>query len=575
METHPLSQTTRLTRRNGIYHYRRRVPAEVVSAIGRHEIHKSLGTASLAEAKKLRALEDLKWDARFHDASGTNPQPAIAQKAGEPLVGPDALRLVQQFVARIDQEAEQEALSNPPASEEERSEMRETIGIGLTILQDRDDPRADEWIDSTMLNISGSNGQSAAVDIGFSEIVRRGLLELQRRKMARLEDKYASMASDEIFAPDRSADISFGQVASQFLKLTEEEAKINRTSQKWVHKQKANVALLTEIVGQSTSIRQVDYDGCLRVRSVLARLPANRSKLYDGLTIEQSIAAAEADGKAGLSSTTQSVYLSTLQAILELALRKGLVPVNPAQGLKPLRKEVLAASARRRPFTPVQLKAFFDGKFYRTCAQHSPAWAQDKQGWRFWLPPLCLFMGMRPNEVCQMEVANVRRTDKGTWYLDVVASDDDEEGSGEVKKSLKTATSRRRIPIHPELLAIGILDYAETRRTAGHRRLFPDLKPDRYGNCAKYAMRRFREFFLPAEIDLEPRQSFYSFRHNFRDALRSIGAPPDTLQALGGWSQGKLTSDDYGDKSNPDYQAQYIEKIAYSGVYLQQLHASP
>ncbi len=329
-----MSQTTRLTRRNGIYHYRRRVPAELVSAIGRHEIHKSLGTASLAEAKKLRALEDLKWDARFHDASGTNPQPAIAQKTGEPLAGPDALRLVRQFVARIDQGAEQEALTNPPASEEERSEMRETIGIGLTILQDRDDPRADEWIDSTMLNISGSNGQSATVDIGFSEIVRRGLLELQRRKLARLEDNYASIASDEIFAPGRSTNTSFGQVASQFLKLTEEEAKINRTSQKWVHKQKANVALLTEIVGYGTSIRQVDYDECLRVRSVLARLPANRSKLYEGLTIEQSIAAAEADGKAGLSSTTQSVYLSTLQAILELALRKGLVPVNPTQGLR-------------------------------------------------------------------------------------------------------------------------------------------------------------------------------------------------------------------------------------------------
>ncbi len=65
--------------------------------------------------------------------------------------------------------------------------------------------------------------------------------------------------------------------------------------------------------------------------------------------------------------------------------------------------------------------------------------------------------------------------------------------------------------------------------------------------------------FLPATITLKPRQTFYSFRHNFRDALRQIGAPPDALQALGGWSQGKLTSDSYGDKSDPDYQTKFME----------------
>jgi hypothetical protein len=31
---------------------------------------------------------------------------------------------------------------------------------------------------------------------------------------------------------------------------------------------------------------------------------------------------------------------------------------------------------------------------------------------------------------------------------------------------------------------------------------------------------------------MEPRQSFYSFRHSWRDALRRIDAQPATLQAL-------------------------------------------
>jgi integrase len=185
-------------------------------------------------------------------------------------------------------------------------------------------------------------------------------------------------------------------------------------------------------------------------------------------------------------------------------------------------------------------------------------------------------MGMRPNEVCQMATQDVRQTQNGTWYLDVVASDDeDDDVSPELQKTLKTAFSRRRIPLHPEVLAIGFLDFVRMRRQADCERLFPDLEPDKYGNFAKYAMRRFRETFLPSEIELKSRQSFYSFRHNFRDALRAIGAPPDALQALGGWSQGKLTSDDYGEKTNPDYQARFINQVVYASLSLAHLYVMP
>jgi integrase len=188
---------------------------------------------------------------------------------------------------------------------------------------------------------------------------------------------------------------------------------------------------------------------------------------------------------------------------------------------------------------------------------------------------MCLFMGLRPNEVCQIEVDDLRVTASGTWYADIVASsDDDNADGGQAPKTLKTESSRRRVPVHPELIAIGILQFAEDRREAGSGpRLFPRLKPDRYGNHAWYPLKRFNESYLPSSITLELRQSFYSFRHNFRDELRRIGAPPDALQALGGWSQGKLTSDDYGDKSNPDYQARFMKQVAFPGLDLSHLHA--
>jgi hypothetical protein len=58
----------------------------------------------------------------------------------------------------------------------------------------------------------------------------------------------------------------------------------------------------------------------------------------------------------------------------------------------------------------------------------------------------------------------------------------------------------------------------------GGPRLFSELKADKYGNCAAYALKRFRETYLPAGIKMEPRQSFYSFRHSWRDALRALAS---------------------------------------------------
>jgi hypothetical protein len=80
------------------------------------------------------------------------------------------------------------------------------------------------------------------------------------------------------------------------------------------------------------------------------------------------------------------------------------------------------------------------------------------------------------------------------------------------------------------------------------------------------------EKFAVDAIKVEPRQSFYSFRHSWRDTLRRIDAPPSTLVAMGGWSQGKLTSDAYGDASNPDYQIKIIRQISFPGLDLTALH---
>jgi integrase len=570
-----------LLRRKGVYYYRRRVPLHLVATVGKKLIQFSLDTTDIKEARKRRAVCDIQWDARFdaHSASPADDQASVQRPANSPLSKTDLLELVRDYVARHDRDARKRESQCYLISAKERTEMQIDAEVEAQSLRAHDDLHH-RWVylaGTEALKSAGKSFKDADVpgEI-FAELVRRGLVELNRRYRARLADDHSRSFFDQLFDPSRPRQVTFGELAGQHLQLVEEDGAINGLGAKGLDRQRATVSLVREIVGDNTPVVAVDYDACLRLRTTLARLPANKTMLYGDLPIDQAIELAAKQGKPLLAPVTQERYLAALRDILDLAAKKRLITVNPADGLRPIKRDAIAASDKRKPFTLQQIVEFFNSSFYADCAKHSPPFAHDKGGWRFWLPLICLFLGMRPNEAAQMHAEDFKRTKKGTWYLDVVATADEDDSSPAVtaKKTLKTAASRRRIPLHPELIKIGLLEFvAERKKAGGGPRLFPALKPDGYGNCATYALKRFRELYLSSAIKLEARQTFYSFRHSWRDALRRIDAQPATLQALGAWSQGKLTSDDYGDKADPDFQAQFIEKISFPGLDLSFLHA--
>jgi integrase len=271
----------------------------------------------------------------------------------------------------------------------------------------------------------------------------------------------------------------------------------------------------------------------------LARIPGNRTKIYGTRPLDEVVERAAAENKPLLSPVTQQQYLAALRDVLDLAVKKRLTPVNPAEGLKPIKRDTVTAGEKRRPFTLEQIRQFFQSKFYSDCAKHPLPFAHDKSGWRFWLALICLFMGMRPNEAAQMHLDDLKCTKQGTWYLDIVATgDEDGNGPPGSAKTLKTATSRRKIPIHPELIKIGFLQFVQTRKKSGSGpRMFPGLKPDKYGNHATYALKRFRETYLPSAIKMEPRQSFYRPQLARRSA--SLRCPAGYAAGIGSLEPGQ------------------------------------
>src|SRR5437879_10790870 len=97
----PVSEQ-RLLRRNGTYYYRRRVPLQLVQKIGKKIVQVTLHTTSLKQAKKLRTLRDLEWDARFERYSISAPDgenPAVPATAlTQPITGTELIQLVRDYV---------------------------------------------------------------------------------------------------------------------------------------------------------------------------------------------------------------------------------------------------------------------------------------------------------------------------------------------------------------------------------------------------------------------------------------------------------------------------------------------
>lgn len=391
-----MAETHHLQRRGQTWHYYRRVPLTLVSVIGRSFIKRSLGTKDLKAAKILRNILNVQIDAEFSAAEQTPASPAA--------IKPSSLAALtahfRQHIESLDERSAARLTTDPPESGDQKSEMIADVEFALQILKSRDAPRATQWIDSTsdkLMSTHGKNLTDKEIVAGFAEIVRRGLIELQNRKLDRLEDKYNVGPHDPFFDPKNQSEVTFGALAEIFWEERLADYQTNGISIKRSDKTRAELDFLLEAIGEDRPMREITDDVVQLFRKLLARTPSNRKKLYPKLTPEQAADRAAKDCKPILSPTTQGLYLDCLRNMLAVGLRKGLLLNNPAADAKPIKRNTMSAAEKRMPWTSEQITGFFHGKFYNACLPTSPKpYAQKDRGWRFWVPLIMLLSGARP-----------------------------------------------------------------------------------------------------------------------------------------------------------------------------------
>ncbi|QIK78382.1 site-specific integrase [Sphingomonas piscis] len=306
-------------------------------------------------------------------------------------------------------------------------------------------------------------------------------------------------------------------------------------------------AVVIAAIGDDKPIAALSRLDVRELLEVLRFLPRNSSKHFPRLALREAAKRAGADDTiTRISTANANAYLGNFSSFLNWAVGEEIIHRNPARGLR-LRDEV-ARRDKRHPFSPTQLKLIFHAPLYTGCADGERGW--DSQGTqrprnaRFWVPLIALHTGMRLNEICQLDVTDIRVIEEIACICITRTS-----LVGSTDKKLKTNVSERIVPLHRRLIDLGLVRYAEGLLREGQTKLFHDVDRGSKGVRAVAFSKWFTRFLRRSGASQE-RTSFHSFRHNFRDELRIGRVEHELAMSLGGWVGGKslasAVSESYG-----------------------------
>ena len=183
-----------------------------------------------------------------------------------------------------------------------------------------------------------------------------------------------------------------------------------------------------------------------------------------------------------------------------------------AHGVKEDTPKAQCAKKERPPYTDEELKILFNPETYgkRLLREHK----RSATSARYWIPLLMLYSGARLSELGLLERHNIYE-DGGVWVFEIKYFD---SKSKIPYKRAKEKSSERVIPIHPQLIKLGFIDYVEEIKTG---RIFPDEEyqiREKYGKTSikfdafsKWFSRRVKK--LGIEKGEDETKALHNFRH--------------------------------------------------------------
>lgn len=263
-------------------------------------------------------------------------------------------------------------------------------------------------------------------------------------------------------------------------------------------------------------IGAIDRDLAGQYFNVLRQLPANISRKaeYKGKTIPELLAL-KAPPQSEYNASKKMERPSGMFKWALLEKRKWGIDANPFEGFGQSGDN----ATKRRPFTQDELQTLLTHPDF--------VQRQFKNSYAFWLIPMAMFTGARLGELAQLDIKDFVVVD-GIDCIDVndIEASEFEQVEGGRRKRVKTKNAKRLVPIHSELIRLGLLRYVQTMREKKQAYLFPELSRTRRDGPAQAASNWFQRFRARVGLTAKQETVFHSFRHGFITTLLDAGVTP-------------------------------------------------
>jgi integrase len=235
------------------------------------------------------------------------------------------------------------------------------------------------------------------------------------------------------------------------------------------------------------------------------------------------IAEGEEKGLPKLMDRTVKRHLSALSQFFQYALDSG--HLTNAQRIELVEdhrfRENKSAREQRDAWTSEELVQLFSSPVWTGClaasrrAEPGSLVIRDS---KFWLPLLALYHGARLEELADLYGRDVLQ-ENNTWALRMVETEGDD---GIKRRRLKTAAATRIVPLHPEMIRLGFLEYVRKTAPNPDDPLFPDLEPQ--GDDGKRGPRFTRWFnhYRRSVGIYREGVAMHAFRHTARTRLGDV-----------------------------------------------------
>lgn len=564
-------------KKSGVYYLRRRIPADVLSAYpGKAEITRSLRTKDYRTATELLRLEEAKLTTEWEKKRDRLAQILVRQQ----MYAVQRIDvLTPEVIDAICGHFEMASLAGDEARREEGTYTREEVedykaayteaNIELKRAVGDGDMDRMRLLLLQFLDLYG-------YDVNVPECDMRRLTLAYARCCIRTNQKLLNRyAGDDEPTPSVGSirlTPMLSEVTQAYLKHYEKLDK-----REMLKKVNTVMPLLLSVVGNKPigSLMQSDVNAFF---DTVQSLPPR----WKDMCRQQGISPRElAERSAGEMSkgTFDGTYMAAMAPFMKYCRGrwqdKGW-PMNlTVEGIQYLgsRRE---AEFGQRHFELNELKRLFQGEEMATFAKN----ASDAH--KFWLPHVGLFTGARINELCQLNPQRDIQQDpkSDVWFLDIT---DVSAGHKDVEKSVKTKTSKRKVPVHPQLVELGFLQYVEHLKKQGHTLLFPGFPPS-VGRASPKAGEWFGDYLRDIGLRDETPGARLVGMHAFRSTLlhqaaelgvvnaEAITGHTSNVTSIGRIQDGQVENDattvvkKYRGELSVGKKIEILQQIVYSGL---------